>query len=132
MMADEPAFGHETVDILPTEITAIKEVQTAAMRTWKALGRRGGIDAKSLTDWAIEVDNRYRAIGFAVWVDPFNVEEDNTGRPYLSPVITVTGRTADTEFDFNAAQHEVRHGLLDGQVGKISESGIWMDPDVLN
>lgn len=130
-MSDEPAFGYETVDILPTEITSIKEVQTACIRALKDLARKDDLNVDSLTKWAIETDNRHRAIGFAVWVDPFNVEVDSDERPYLSPVITVTGRTADTEFDFDQASSETQHGLLDGDVGKVSAKGIWTDPDVV-
>ncbi len=123
----EELFGHDVTDLLPTEITKIKELIVWARRELVNYYPT----AQSLTQWALMVDGKFQEIGFQVFVDPFEVEEDTMGNPYFAPVILVTGRMAETEFDFDQAKHEVQAGLLDGIAGKVDEKGNWHEPDKL-
>jgi len=123
-------LGHQTVDLLPTERIQVMEIQTRIMRKFKEiLGSRRSVDEKErdLEKLGREVSERYREIGLVAFYTT-DVALDEDGNPYAFPEVSITGRTEDSEFDYDQAQHETQHGLADGIEGRINEKGVWLPP----
>lgn len=126
-------FGHQMVDLLPTEKTAIEEVMVTAQRRFVQTLQnieKTSEAVKAIEKWAHETEGRFREIGFVVVIDAMNIEEDTDGNPVFSPEISVTGKVEDEDFDFNRASFETQHGLLDGKVGMVKNNGLWVPPSV--
>lgn len=104
------------------------EIQTSLMRTFRKVATADKLTEEDLLNWAKEAINRYREIGLVAFVDALNVEVDEDDNAYLSPIVAITGRLEDSEFDFDQAQHETQHGLADGVEGRINEKGVWLPP----
>lgn len=124
-------LGHQTVDLLPTEITEVKIIQVKLMELYQQ--KIAGIESekqfeRAMDSWAEIARNMYREIGLVVFLEPANVEEDDEGNIILSPIVSVTGRVEDEQFDFDRAQAETQAGLLDGVEGRILENGEWREP----
>lgn len=150
MTDTESALGHQTVDLLPSEITRVKEAQVQWNRRLQARAKRG-ITIEEAYDWGREVESYYRnELGLVAIVDPYGdlALTDDAPLPEVAtpeefdkalaslpdkyfkviPTVVVTGRVKDEAFDFDQAQQEVQTGLLDGIVGRIDEKGVWHDP----
>ena len=118
---EDTRFGHSLVDLSPTELTTVKEVWVAAQRD---LGSVRKLSRYSLAAWAERTGNRFKEVGLIAFIDPFNVEVDPDDVPFLSPLVDITGRIENKDFDYEKASSEVQNGLLDGVEGRITEKGL--------
>jgi hypothetical protein len=121
----EILFGYDITDLLPTEITQLKELSVWAQR--KLADHYPTV--ASLNQYALDVDAKFAENGWSIFVDPFNVELDERDNPVITPIFMLTGRTQEKDFDYDKAKGEVQSGLLDGVAGKIDEKGNWHEPD---
>jgi hypothetical protein len=124
-------WGHEIVDVLPSERIELMEVTTRANHLFRSTSFARDFEAdphKALAKYAIQVDAMFHEIGWNVFVDAFNVEEGENGKPYLSPTISVVSKVDNVEFDYDQARGETQSGLADGRIGRIMEDGTIRDP----
>jgi hypothetical protein len=117
-------FGHDIIDVLPSEIAQLKGLVVWSRRELANYYNT----AESLNKWAIMVDHKFAEIGWSVFIDPFEIAVDHNNNTILTPIIMVTGRMEDTDFEFDKAQFEVQDGQLDGIKGRITEDGVWREP----
>ncbi len=126
-------LGFQTVDLLPTEITAVKEIQVELKNIFeqKLINAQNSKELiNALDSFEAIVEGKYREIGLVAHANAYNVEEALDGHDFFSPEVVVSGRVKDESFDFEKAQSEVRTGLLDGVVCQIKEDGSWQEPNL--
>lgn len=117
--------ANEEIDILPTELEKIKKVTLNIQRRF--LRKPMSFAEMDAVEDAIK--NAFTVLGFRVDVG-WDMQTDRKGTVAGLPTITLLGRTEE-EFDHDAMSWEVQHGLLDGVVGKMTNDGKLVDPNIV-
>jgi hypothetical protein len=121
------AYGHDIVEMTPTEINLCESVHLQLQRTWM----RKTYDADSpdavWDAFAKEARERFAEIGFAIDIQWSEITADGMPGTAAVPTISVEARLTKTEPDMDLISHEIREGMLDGKKGVIREDGTWSE-----
>ena len=113
------------LELYPDEKNRLVSIVTAVSRKFLGL-QNTQLNMISLGN---EVEGRCRdELNLEVVCDISNMELDDNGKPYSSPVVIPIRRLVPEAFDFARAQYETQQGFDDGVPGAIREDGSWTEP----
>jgi hypothetical protein len=114
------------MELYPSERIACMEI--IARLNHQYAGKKNS--KEELIALANETEARFGNIGLKVIVDIANVELNEKGEDFSSPVIEIVGRISKEETDYEKMALETQSGLLDGKAGKVTADGKFVEPDV--
>jgi hypothetical protein len=113
------------LELYPDEINGLKLIMAAVTR--KFIGKPNS--QLNMVALGNEVEGRCRdELNLEVVCDISNMELDDHGDPYSSPVLIPIKRLTPEAFDFARARYETQQGFADGNPGVITEDGRWVEP----
>lgn len=120
----DPAPVPEALEVYPSEIPKIKATLERLQQRW--LQKMVDDPADAAEAFNQQAANDFLAIGFEVEVNWLQAQENpfNPAADLFVPEVAIVGRTRkETEVDHERMQHDIVHGLADGQKGYIREDG---------
>lgn len=125
------AYGHDIVELTPTEINLIEAAHQQLQARW--FKKLYDEDQPELVwdKFAAEARERFAELGFAIDIEWMEVKGDTPDLPGTAavPKISVEARLEKTEPDLDLIQREIREGKLDGKKGVIREDGRWEEEE---
>lgn len=95
---------------------------------WAELQRKYGqkeSNKQNLVAFAEEAENRFKELGFKVIVDISNLEVNEQGEVFISPIISIEERIVPEIFGHDHEKHavQIQDGLADGIAGTVTPDG---------